>query len=232
MKVILLGPPGAGKGTQAARLAQRLGLAHLATGDLFRRAQGKGTRLGLLAKSYMEKGQLVPDDVTIAMVQERLREPDCKKGVIFDGFPRTLAQARALDEALARAGEKVDTVILVQVPEDELVRRLSGRWLCRTCQTPYHVVASPPKDQGRCDRCGGPLYQRVDDKEETVRQRLQVYTQQTAPLIEYFANQGKLLEIDGTKSIEAVADLLVDALSKTLPAKGKSTVLGQMSREL
>ena len=160
MYIIFLGAPGAGKGTQAANVAQELKLVHIASGDLFRQALEKGTELGIKAKSYMEKGVLVPDEITIGMVLERISAPDCKRGVILDGFPRNLEQAEALDKALAKQGKAIDKVIYIKVSEEELLKRLSGRWICRQCQTPYHVVNSPPKVWGKCDKCGGELYQR------------------------------------------------------------------------
>ena len=175
MNVVLLGAPGAGKGTQAAVLTRELGIVHVATGDLFRKALSEETPLGLMAKSYMEKGELVPDEVTIDMVKERIREPDCDNGVLFDGFPRTLSQAKALDKMLESEGRHLDTTVYIEVPEEELVRRLSGRWICRNCQTPYHTVTSPPTTPGKCNACGGELYQRADDTEETVRERLKVF---------------------------------------------------------
>lgn len=205
MNVVLLGAPGAGKGTQAAVLTTELGVVHVASGDLFRRALQEQTELGLLAKSYMEKGGLVPDEVTISMVLERIRKPDCDGGVLFDGFPRTLSQAEALDARLAEEGRAIDRTVYIEVPEDELVKRLSGRWICRECQTPYHEISSPPKTAGRCDVCGGELYQRVDDKEETVRERLKVFFTQTMPIVDYYERQGKLVRVDGNQRIDEVS---------------------------
>ena len=209
MRIILLGAPGAGKGTQAATLHEELNAPHIATGDLFRAALSQGTPLGLEAKSYMDRGALVPDDVTVRMLLERISEPDASDGYILDGFPRSLAQAEALDEALGSRDEKVDKVMLVDVSEDELVRRLSGRWICRACQTPYHAVNKPPKAEGVCDADGGELYQRDDDKPETVKNRLGVYRDQTAPLIDYYGAQQILTRINGEQGIDGVrADLL------------------------
>jgi adenylate kinase len=210
--IILLGAPGAGKGTQAANLARELNLVHIATGDLFRQALEQKTELGLQAKAYMEKGALVPDELTIKMVMERLSAPDCQRGAILDGFPRNLPQAEALDMALARQGKRIDKVVYIKVAEEELLKRLSGRWLCRNCQTPYHAVDSPPKVWGKCDKCGGELYQRPDDTPETVRKRLQVYFVETAPLIEYYTKTGKMLEVDGEGSIGEVGSRIVSAL--------------------
>ncbi len=209
MRIILLGAPGAGKGTQAATLHEQLNAPHIATGDLFRAALSQGTPLGLEAKSYMDRGELVPDDVTVRMLLERISQPDAADGYILDGFPRSLAQAEALDEALKSRNENIDKVLLVDVSEDELVRRLSGRWICRACQTPYHAVNNPPKTEGTCDTDGGELYQRDDDKPETVRNRLGVYRDQTAPLIDYYMAQEILTSINGEQEIEGVrADLL------------------------
>ncbi len=215
MHLILLGAPGAGKGTQAGVLCSEFGLVHVASGDLFREAQRKGTELGLLAKSYMEKGQLVPDEVTIKLILERIAEPDCKTGgYILDGFPRTLEQAKALDDALAKRGEHIDQVVNVKVSEEEIIRRLGGRWICRECQTPYHAVASPPKVAGKCDKCGGELYQRADDTPETVKKRLDVYTVQTAPLIDYYRVGGVFMEVDGEQDIKELGASLVASLRK------------------
>jgi len=207
--IVLLGAPGAGKGTQARLLTEELGIAHVASGDLFREHLNNQTELGCLAKQYMDRGELVPDDVTIRMVMERLERPDCAKGAILDGFPRTVAQARALDEALSTRGLQVDIVPYIKVSEETLVARLSGRWICRQCQATYHTLFNPPKKPGVCDICGGELYQRSDDTEETVRRRLQVYFEQTLPLIEYYQERGLLVEIDGEQEINAVyRDLL------------------------
>ena len=212
MYVVLLGAPGAGKGTQAVALSEELGAAHVASGDLFRQAQEQGTYLGLKAGEYMERGELVPDVIAVQMVLERLAAPDCEHGAILDGFPRTLEQAVALDRAMAGKGKEIETVIYIKVSEEELVRRLSGRWICRNCQTPYHNVSSPPQIVGVCDQCGGELYQRPDDSAETARTRLRVYMERTAPLIEYYVNSNKLVEIDGERSIEEVRRSMVAAL--------------------
>lgn len=212
MYIILLGAPGAGKGTQAVYVARQLNLVHIATGDLFRRAIEEGTELGKQAKYYMEKGTLGPDEITIGMVLERMSAPDCKSGVVFDGFPRNLVQAKALDKALAKQAKIIDMVVYIKVSEKELLRRLSGRWICRDCQTPYHAVNSPPKVRGKCDRCGGELYQRPDDTEETVKKRLEVYFTETAPLIDYYTRLGKLKAVDGEGSIDKVGEKIIAAL--------------------
>jgi adenylate kinase len=211
VNIILLGAPGAGKGTQAMTMSKELGLKHISSGDLFREAQAKGTELGLLAKSYMEKGQLVPDDVTVRMVIERIKEADCVNGVILDGFPRTLEQAKALEEALSAQANRIDKVFYIKVSTDELLRRLGGRWICRNCQTPYHLVNMPPEVEGRCDACGGELYQRADDTVETAKKRLEVYFAQTAPLIEYYMSVRNLLEVDGDRDVDSVEETLVAA---------------------
>ena len=216
MNVVLLGAPGAGKGTQASVLTEEFGVVHVASGDLFRRALGEKTELGMLAKSYMDKGELVPDEVTINMVLERIVEPDCAGGVLFDGFPRTLSQAEALDKRLLSESRTIDSVVYIEVPEEELVKRLSGRWICRACQTPYHAVSSPSKTHGVCDKCGGELYQRDDDKEETVRERLKVFLSQTLPIVDYYDSQAKLVRVDGNRDI---ADVSVDIMAKVKAGK-------------
>jgi adenylate kinase len=207
--LILLGPPGAGKGTQAVNIAKESGLVHVATGDLFRENIRNQTDLGKRAKVFVDRGELVPDEITVGMLLDRLDRPDTQKGVLLDGFPRTTDQAHALDEALKERGQAVDKVLYINVGEEEVVRRLAGRWTCRQCGAVYHQVFSPPKEQGKCDQCGGELYQRDDDKPETVRNRLAVYTQQTAPLIDYYRRQSKLLEVNGEQEAGAVGrDLL------------------------
>jgi adenylate kinase len=210
--IIFLGAPGAGKGTQAAELAGDMGLVHIATGDLFRQALERGTALGLKAKSYMEKGVLVPSQITIGMVLERLSEPDCTKGAILDGFPRNLEQAEALDKALSQEGKAIDKVVYIKVSEEELLKRLSGRWICRKCQAPYHATDSPPRVPGKCDKCGGELYQRPDDNEVSVKKRLEVYFAETAPLIDYYTQGSKLIEIDGEGGVAEVAKRIKAAL--------------------
>ena len=203
-RVVLLGAPGAGKGTQASLIARRKGIAHIASGDLFRKHLGEGTELGKLAKTYMDKGELVPDDVTIRMALERIGESDARDGYVLDGFPRTMEQAKALDAALAEKGQQIDAAPLIEVETEELVRRLAGRWICRSCQTPYHETSTPPKTEGACDGCGGELYQRDDDKAEVVRARLETYERQTAPLIGYYEARGKVTRVNGEQEVDCV----------------------------
>ncbi len=210
MKIILMGPPGAGKGTQAEKLVELYQIPHISTGDMFRKAQKDGTELGLKAKEYMEQGQLVPDEVTVGIVRERLAEADCKDGFLLDGFPRTVQQADALDGILKDLGMVLDRVINIEVDKAFLVDRLTGRRVCRTCGATFHVVNKAPKVEGVCDKCGGELYQRNDDKIETVSNRLDVYAAQTAPLIEYYQSKGVMSSIDGSKSME---DVLADIRS-------------------
>jgi adenylate kinase len=212
MYVIMLGAPGAGKGTQADILSQETDLPHIASGDLFRRALEERTGVGLLAKKYMDKGELVPDGVTVEMIMERIDQPDCVSGCIFDGFPRTLHQAKVLDEALGEEGKNIDRAIYIEVPKEELVKRLSGRWLCRRCQMPYHMVYSPPKTPGKCDKCGGELYQRSDDKEETVEERISVFLNQTVPILDYYQKQDKLVRVNGNQGMQGVAGEIISAL--------------------
>jgi adenylate kinase len=215
--VVLLGPPASGKGTQAGLLREALGLPHVASGDLFRENLKHETELGRKAKAYMDRGELVPDNVTIAMVMDRLSRPDTDAGAILDGFPRTIAQAEALDEALAARGQAIDVVPYIKVPEEVLVERVSGRRICRVGGETYHVLYNPPRQPGVCDIDGGELYQREDDKPETVRKRLQVYWEQTSPLIDYYSQQGVLVEIDGTQSIEQVQADLREAVGDSRP---------------
>jgi adenylate kinase len=212
--VVLLGAPGSGKGTQAGLAADKLGISHIASGDLFRAAVNRGDELGSQVKSYMEKGLLVPDDITIKMIMQRISEPDSATGFMLDGFPRTLEQAKALDRAMGESGSEIDRVIYINVPTDELVRRLGGRFICRECQTPYHTVSSPPKTPGKCDKCGGELYQRSDDTPETVKKRISVYLSDTAPLIEYYNASGKLVEISGEGNIDSISRSLIGAITE------------------
>ncbi|MDD5701505.1 MAG: adenylate kinase [Dehalococcoidales bacterium] len=212
MYIVLLGAPGAGKGTQASLLTEKLKLAHIASGDLFRQALSKGTPLGLQAKTYMEKGQLVPNEITIKMVLERITSPDCQGGIILDGFPRNVEQAEALDNALENQKKAIDYAVYIKVSEDELLKRLTGRWICRGCQAPYHEISSPSKVKGICDKCGGELYQRADDNTETIKKRLEVFFAETAPLIEYYSRAGKLLEVKGEGSMEEISQRIITAL--------------------
>ena len=204
MKLILMGPPGAGKGTQAEKLVEVYHIPHISTGDMFRKAQKDGTELGLKAKSYMENGQLVPDEVTVGIVKERLAEDDCKDGFLLDGFPRTVKQADALDAILKELGMTLDRVINIDVDNKFLIDRLTGRRVCKSCGASFHVKNKAPKVDGVCDKCGGMLYQRKDDNVETVSNRLEVYGVQTAPLIDYYQSKGIMSAIDGSKSMEEV----------------------------
>ena len=212
--IVLLGPPGAGKGTQAQIIAEKYGLVHVSSGDLFRENLKNETELGKLAQTYMKHGELVPDDVTIAMVRERLCRPDCQKGALLDGFPRTPAQAEALAAMLQEFNGAVNIVPLITVPEETLIERLSGRWTCRTNGHVFHEKFNPPAEPGICDFDGSELYQREDDKPETVRNRIKVYQEQTAPLIHYYQGKGLLVEIDGTQAIEQVTADLYQAIEK------------------
>jgi len=210
--VVLLGAPGSGKGTQGIPLAERLGLAHVASGDMFREHLQAGTKLGQMAQSYINRGLLVPDDVTTQMVLERIGRPEAAAGLILDGFPRTLAQARALDEALSQQGDAVDVAPFVVVSTEELLRRLAGRWVCRAAGHSYHVVSNPPRKSGICDVDGSELYQREDDSIEVARKRLQVYFEQTEPVVDYYRGRGVLVEVKGERSIVNVFDELVAAI--------------------
>jgi adenylate kinase len=210
--IVMLGPPGAGKGTQAKILAEKLGLVHVSTGDLFRENLSQETELGKLASSFMVKGELVPDDVTIAMVRERLLRPDCAKGAVMDGFPRTPAQAEAFETLLSEIDGKVDLVPFISVPNEILVERLSGRWMSHAGRV-YHALYNPPKVKWVDDVDGSPLYQRDDDKPETVLHRINVYYDQTSPLIDFYRQAGTLIEIDGTQEIEQVTEDLLKAVA-------------------
>ena len=211
--IILLGPPASGKGTQAAIVRDALALPHVASGDLFRYNLRHQTELGLKAKTYMDQGALVPDDVTIAMVLDRLAQPDCAPGALLDGFPRTIAQAEALDAALAEQGRGINRVLNIIVPDEALIARITGRRLCRTCGEPYHLLFKQPKVEGVCDLDGGELYQRDDDNEATERRRLEVYWEQTSPLVNYYRERGLLVDIDGDQPIDAVTQALIAAVS-------------------
>ena len=210
--IVMLGPPGVGKGTQAKILAEKINLAHISSGDLFRDNIKNQTELGQLAQSFINKGELVPDDLTIAMVRERLSRPDCQAGAILDGFPRTPAQADALKQMMVEFDGDVDYVPFISAADDVLVARLSGRWTCSENGHVFHAVFNPPKEPGVCDLDGSELYQREDDKAETVIRRIQVYMEQTAPLIVYYREAGKLIDIDGAQPIEQVTAALVEAL--------------------
>lgn len=211
---ILIGPPGAGKGTQAKIIAEKYGLMHISSGDLFRENLKNQTELGKQAQSYMTRGELVPDSLTIGMVRERISRPDCQKGALLDGFPRTPAQADALDEMLKEFNSKVELVPLIDVPANVLVERLSGRWTCRAQGHVFHQKFNPPQKPGVCDFDGSELYQREDDQESTVVNRINVYTEQTAPLIEFYTKKNLLVKIDGTKPIEQVTEDLLSAIEK------------------
>ncbi len=211
MFIVLLGPPGAGKGTQAQRIAEATGLLHISTGDMFRENVRNETELGKLAKTYMDRGDLVPDEVTIQMLLERISRPDAAQGVMFDGFPRNVVQAEALDRALADRGAKINHALLISVSDEELVARLGGRWICRQCGTLYHERNDPPKQAGVCDKCGGELYQRDDDRPEVVRNRLEKQ-KPPADLIDHYRKQGVLTEIDGERPLDDVTASLLEAI--------------------
>jgi adenylate kinase len=210
--IVLLGPPGAGKGTQAKVVAEKHGLAHISSGDIFRENLKAQTELGKLAQGFINRGELVPDDVTIAMIRERLSRPDCAQGAVLDGFPRTPAQADALAAMLAENGGKVDVVPYIAVPPAVLIERLGGRWTCRAEGHVFHQKYNPPKVAGRCDFDGSELYQREDDRSETVENRIRVYLEQTSPLIEYYRQRGLLVELDGTQPIEKVTEAMLAAV--------------------
>lgn len=212
MKIILMGGPGAGKGTQAVGLVEKYNIPHISTGDMFRAAIKDGTELGLKAKSFMDAGGLVPDEVTIGIVAERLAQPDCAKGFLLDGFPRTLAQGNALGDILDRLGMKLDGVINIEVDEKILIPRLTGRRVCRKCGASYHMVFNPPQQEGVCGQCGGELYQRSDDTVETAQNRLDVYNKQTEPLIAFYTEKGLLKRINGDQAIDKVLQDITKAL--------------------
>ena len=215
-RVIFLGAPGAGKGTQARRLAAGSGVPQVATGDMLREAVAEGSPLGREAKRYMDSGALVPDEVVIGLVDERLSRPDAAGGYVLDGFPRTVAQAEALDGLLRRRGQDLDRVIFFDVSRDELLRRLTGRRICRRCGTAFHLVSAPPRTAGQCDQCGGELYQRDDDAEGTVARRLDVYQTQTAPLLDYYKQRGLLVRVDGEGRVERVAEAIKKAIKEAV----------------
>jgi len=214
MRLILVGPPGAGKGTQAEVLTKKLAIPHISTGDMFRKALKEQTPLGMEAKRYMDAGQLVPDSVTIGIVKERLAQPDCAKGFLLDGFPRTIPQADALEETLKELGVKLGGVINIQVDRNELLARLTGRRVCSACGATYHVISNPSKAGDKCQNCQGDLIQRSDDTEATVVNRLNVYDQQTAPLVDYYQKKGLLINIDGSQPVDEVTRQILQALGR------------------
>jgi adenylate kinase len=214
VRLVLVGPPGAGKGTQAQHIASARSVPAISTGDIFRANVSQGTELGTLAKSYMDAGDLVPDEVTVEMVRNRLAEDDAAKGFLLDGFPRNVPQAETLEGMLADMGHKLDVVLELVVDDDEVVRRLSGRRTCRTCGTNWHVDFDPPSTEGVCDKCGGKLFQRDDDKPTTVRHRLEVYAEQTAPLVSFYAARGILVGIDATGPVDDVTERALEALRR------------------
>ncbi|MGQ9779025.1 MAG: adenylate kinase [Bacillota bacterium] len=213
MNLILLGPPGAGKGTQAKLISARHGIPHISTGDIFRAAIAEGTPLGRQAREFLDRGALVPDEIVIGIVTERLGAEDCRPGFLLDGFPRTLPQAEALDRYLAATGRTLTAVLALEVGEEVLIRRLGGRRVCRACGAPYHIETNPPREEGRCDRCGGELYQRDDDRPATVRERLRVYEAQTRPLLDYYEERGLLKRIQADGGIEEVDAAIERALA-------------------
>ena len=214
LRTILLGPPGAGKGTQAVKIVEKYGIPHISTGDIFRENIKKGTELGKKAQEYMNKGELVPDDLVIAIATARLLEDDCKNGFLLDGFPRTVYQAEKLDEFLEAHNSKIDKVVDISVGKEELMIRLTGRRVCKKCGASYHIVNIPPKKEGVCDICGGPLIQRDDDNAETAANRIEVYEEQTRPLVDYYKKAGNLVLIDGTTGLENVFADIVRALGE------------------
>jgi len=214
MQIVLFGPPGAGKGTQAKFISGELNIPHISTGDILRENVREGTPLGKKAKSYMDKGALVPDELLIDIIKERLQKPDTRKGFLLDGYPRTLKQAKALDTILDDINKNLDAVVNVDVGANELVRRLSGRRTCRTCQASYHIKSNPSKVPGICDQCGGELYQRADDTETAIKHRIAVYKKQTQPLIDYYKKKGLLVDIDGEREIDEVRSDIMKALER------------------
>ncbi len=212
MKIVMLGAPGAGKGTQAIKIADKYGIPHISTGDIFRANIKGGTELGMKAKSYMDKGELVPDEVTIGMLLDRISQDDCKDGYVLDGFPRTIPQAESLTKALAEQGQKIDYAMDIDVPDEAIVKRMSGRRACPKCGATYHIVYAAPKTENVCDKCGSELIVRSDDKPETVQDRLNVYHKQTEPLISYYKEAGVLREVDGTKELEDVFNAVIAIL--------------------
>lgn len=214
MKIIMLGAPGAGKGTQAKMIADKYGVPHISTGDIFRANIKNGTELGMEAKKYMDQGLLVPDELTVKILLDRVAEEDCKEGYLLDGFPRTIPQAEVLDKALTELGDAIDYAINVDVPDENIVKRMSGRRACLSCGSTYHMEHIPPKKEGVCDKCGNELVLRDDDKPETVLNRLEVYHKQTQPLIQFYEEKGVLRTVDGTKPMKEVFDSIVEILEK------------------
>lgn len=212
MRIILLGPPGAGKGTQAAGIVEKYNIPHISTGDIFRKNIKEGTELGKKAKGFIDQGLLVPDELTVGLVTDRISKPDCEKGFMLDGFPRNVAQAQHLDKYLKEVGISLDKVVNIEVDKDILVGRAVGRRICKSCGATYHVEFNPPKADGVCDVCGGELYQRADDNEETVSKRIQVYLDETKPLVDYYSKEGIIANINGEQSIDKVFADIVDAL--------------------
>lgn len=212
MKIVMLGAPGAGKGTQAKKIAGKYGIPHVSTGDIFRANIKNGTKLGMQAKAYMDAGNLVPDEITIGMLLDRIHQEDCEKGYVLDGFPRTIPQAESLTAALKERGESIDYAIDVDVLDENIIRRMSGRRACLSCGATYHIVYNAPKKEGVCDQCGEPLVLRDDDKPETVQNRLNVYHRQTQPLIDYYKKEGVLAQVDGTQDMEQVFQDIVKIL--------------------
>lgn len=212
MNLLFMGPPGAGKGTQAEVIVNEFGIPHISTGDAFRLAIKQGTPVGMKAKEYIDQGLLVPDDVTVGIVRERLQQSDCEKGFLLDGFPRTLSQAESLEELLKELGRKLDHVIDLKVDRNKLLARLTGRRICKSCGATYHVIFNPPKQEGVCDKCGGELYQRSDDTEEKVGTRLDEYINKTAPLLKFYEDKGLLRQVDGEREIDAVSKEIVSLL--------------------
>jgi len=212
--IVIIGAPGAGKGTQAVNIAKEMKLTHIASGDLFRQAVERGDELGARVKDYMSKGMLVPDEVTIKMILQRLAVDDCGNGVILDGFPRNIKQAKALEDTLKKRGKAIDKALYIKVSEEELINRLTNRWVCRRCQASHQGGNNPPGEGEKCKLCGGELYQRADDNVETIKKRLGVYFTDTMPVIEYYRQQDKLLEIDGEGSVEVITERILNALRK------------------
>ena len=214
MNIVLLGPPGAGKGTQAARIVEKYGVPHISTGDIFRANIKAGTELGKRAQEYMNRGELVPDELVVEIATDRLAADDCKEGFLLDGFPRTVFQAEKLDEFLASKGRKIEHVLNIEVGRDDLMARLTGRRVCKSCGASFHVVNIPPKQEGICDNCGAELVQRADDNEETASNRIEVYNRETKPLIDYYEKAGNIVNIDGGKAAEEVFAAIADRLGE------------------